>query len=79
VKLKIKFFGTLKPKFSEGTARDRMEIELPEGAEIKDLLSHLNISEKQGAIVIVGGLVRQQDYRLKENDSISLFDLVVGG
>jgi sulfur carrier protein ThiS len=79
MKVRIKFFGTLKQRFSEDKPEGGMEIELPEGTKIRDLLSHLNISEKQGAVVIVGGFVRQQDDRLEENDDISLFDFLAGG
>jgi sulfur carrier protein ThiS len=77
--VKLKVFGLLATRYP-GYDPDRgMEMELPDGARVRDALARLGVSSREGGIVTVGGQVRKADAELKEGDLVYVFHSVVGG
>ena len=64
MKVKVKLYGTLRQCFPGYHHSRGMEVEIPDGARVKDLLARLEISDAQGAVVVMEGQV------LKANDTI---------
>lgn len=56
-----------------------MEIELPEGAEVRDLLLSLGLSTPRDGIVTVGGKVRKEDEALEDGDTVEVLPPLHGG
>jgi len=56
-----------------------MEVEIPEEATVKDLLTLLDISESQGAVVIAEGRVRKADDRLQPGVPVDVMQAMGGG
>lgn len=79
MKVKVRLFGTLSRHFS-GYRPDRgIEVELSDGARVRDLLGHLEISKSQGGVAIVQGRVLKIDDSLGEATTVDLFQPVSGG
>jgi sulfur carrier protein ThiS len=50
MRIRVKLYGTLSQQFPQYRHSEGMEVEIPDGATVKDLLARLEISEKQGAV-----------------------------
>ena len=79
MKLKVSLFGTFRQQFPDYRPSRGMEVELPEGAMVKDLLALLEISESQGAAVIAGGRVLEADERLQPGVLVNVMQAIGGG
>ncbi len=79
MKVKIKLCGLLYRRFPDHDPRQGMEIEVPEGARVEDLLTHLRISKSEAGMVIADGLALKGDSRLRDGMCIHLFPLLSGG
>jgi sulfur carrier protein ThiS len=64
MKVKVNLYGTLSAGISGYRQSQGIEIELPQGATVKDLLALLEIPESQKAVVAIDGRIR------KANDKI---------
>ncbi len=56
-----------------------MELELPAGSTIKDLLGHLNIPPDKGIAVSMDGLIAGSDIEIKDDATIVLLNPLAGG
>ena len=79
MKVKIKVWGLLCRRFPGHDPEQGMEIEVPEGACVHDLLSHLRISKSEGGVVVADGLALKGNSRLRDGMCIHLFPLLSGG
>lgn len=55
------------------------EVELPVGATVDDLVSHLNLPVDDVKLAFVNGRARSVDWTLKPGDQVGLFPPVGGG
>jgi sulfur carrier protein ThiS len=79
MKVKVSLFGTLSQNFPDYQPSQGIEIEIPEGATVKDLLALLEISEARGAVVIAEGRVLKADDRLQCGVLVSIMQAIGGG
>jgi sulfur carrier protein ThiS len=77
MKVNVRLFGTLEQNFPGYDFERGMEVEIPSGAKIKDLLTHLGISESW--VVAVDGMIMKSDEALKAGSSVHVFQPVFGG
>lgn len=77
--VRVKLFGLLARRFPGYNPDEGMEVEIPPGARVKDLLSQLAISKEEGGIVAVDGLVQKAEAELKDGSKIHVFHLITGG
>jgi molybdopterin converting factor small subunit len=86
--LKIKVFATLAKKLSEVfsarypgglRAGTIVELELPDGSTIEDLLEHLKLGKANGLITFINGRAQSRDFSLSEGDEIGIFPPIGGG
>ncbi len=74
MKITVKLFATLRdfgPKYSE--------IEFPENVKLKDIRDYFNIPDDMPLIRLVNGEFANDDYPLKDGDTVSLFPPIAGG
>ena len=57
MKVKVRLFGTLGQQFPGYDPAKALEVEIPDGARVKDLLAHLGIPEVKGGVAAVEGLL----------------------
>jgi sulfur carrier protein ThiS len=79
MKVRIKLYGTLSLRVPGYEHSQGIEIELAEGATVKDLLDHLKISESQGAVVTIDGRIRKAGDKIPEGVHARVFQSVGGG
>lgn len=79
MKVRVKLFGTLPQRYPDYDSSRGLEVEIPDGAEVKDLLAHLEISASDGGLVAIDNLVVQHDYKLKDGLAVRIFQRAFGG
>jgi sulfur carrier protein ThiS len=79
MKVRVKLYGTLSQGFPGYQHSQGMEVEIPEGATVKDLLALLEISESQGAAVIVEGRILKADDKIPGGVPVSILQAIGGG
>jgi sulfur carrier protein ThiS len=79
MKIRVKLFGTLPQRYPDYDPEQGLEVEIPDGAKVKDLLTRLEISASDGGLVAVDNLVVQHDDALKEGVSVRIFQRAFGG
>ncbi len=77
MKVVVKLYGTLGQQFPGYQPSQGIEVDLPEGATVRDLLAHLRLPER--AIVIVEGRVLPADAGLQGDAPVSVFQPIGGG
>jgi len=79
MKVKVKLYGTLSLHVPNYKPSQGIEIEIPDGATVKDLLTHLEILEMRGAVVIASGRVLKADDKVQDGSSLDVFQSIQGG
>ena len=79
MKVKVKLYGTLSSHIPEYKPSQGIEVEIPDGATVKDLLTYLEILETRGAAVIANGRVQKADDELQDGSSFDVFQSIQGG
>ncbi len=79
MKIIVKLYGTLREKFSDYQHSHGMELELPDGSLVKDLLVNLKIAESQGAVVSMNNRILKSNDQIQENGEIQIFQAVHSG
>lgn len=79
MKVRVKLFGTLPQRYSEYDPEYGLEVEIPDGAKVKDLLAHLELSSSAGGVVAIDNLVVNTEEKLKEGASVRIFQHAFGG
>ena len=79
MKVKVRLFGILSQKFPGYDPVKGFEVEIPDGARVKDLLAHLGIPETRGGVAAVEGMILKPEDALKEGVAVHLLQAVYGG
>jgi len=79
MKTKVKLYGTLSQCFLGYQHAQGIEVEIPDGATVQDLLALLEISESQGAVVIMEGRVLKADDQMRCGVPVDVFQSIRGG
>ncbi len=79
MKVKVKLFGTLPQRYSDYDSTKGLEVEIPDGAQVKDLLARLEISASDGGLVAIDSLMVQHDHELKDGVAVRIFQRAFGG
>jgi sulfur carrier protein ThiS len=79
MKMTVKLFGTLRERFLDYRHQQGIEVEIPDGATAKDLLSLLKISESNGAVVAVEGRILKREDKMQHGMQVYVFQAIHGG
>ena len=79
MKIKVKLFGTLKPSVSNYDPEHGLEIEISDGAKVKDLLIHLEILKSNAPIVFINHKIAKIDDELIDGSLVNLIQQAFGG
>lgn len=79
MKVRVKLYGTLSQHFPGYQHSQGIEVEIPTGATVKDLLDLLEISESQGAVVIMDGRVLKPDDQIQQGVQVNVLQAIRGG
>lgn len=84
----VKLYATLTKSVSEAilakyahgiSAGSRLDVSLPEGSILEDLVTHLDLPREQVKVIFVNGQIRDLDYQLQPEDEIGIFPPIGGG
>ena len=79
MKIWVKLFGTLPQRYPEYDPEDGLEVEIPDGARVKDLLAYLEISSSDGGVATINNVVVNIEEKLKEGVCVRIFQSAFGG
>jgi sulfur-carrier protein len=88
MKVYVKLFATLvqmvpepiRERYPQGIHAGRpLEVELPEGSTLADLVEHLSLPRDKVRIVYVDGRAKTLDHRLAAGNEVGLFPPIGGG
>ena len=79
MKITVKLFGTLIQNFPDYSPDQGLEVEIPEGSKVADLLALLKISDSKGGTVVRDGLLLSRDEILTDGSLIQIFQALFGG
>lgn len=80
ITVRVKLFATLRRHYPHLGLGEAMEVELPRGATVGDLLQeHLRLPTDHVKLVLVNGIVRDNEHRLADGDEVTVFPPVGGG
>ncbi|MGC8837859.1 MAG: MoaD/ThiS family protein [Anaerolineae bacterium] len=77
--VRVRVFATLlrhRPDLRPGTFLD---MELPQGATVLDLIRRLHLPVEEVKVAFVNGRSRPFDWPLQEGDEVGLFPAIAGG
>ena len=79
MKIRVKLFGTLSKRFHGYKPTQGIEVDIPDGARVKDLLVNLEILESQEGVVSMEGHILRKDDKLRDGNFVHVFQAVYGG
>ena len=79
MRITAKLYGTLSQQFPDYRHSEGIEVEIPDGATVKDLLARLGISESKGAVVAMEGRILKKDDTIRHGVSVQVFNAIHGG
>jgi len=88
MRVRVKLFATLvrnapeslKARYPQGIQPGfPLDVELPEGSSLADLVDHLELPPPEVKVIFVNGRAQQSDYRLTPGDEIGIFPPIGGG
>ncbi len=78
MQVQAKVFATLR-RYVTAAAGEAIQIELPDGATIADLVNVLKLPSEQVKVVFVNGRARDEDWQLAPGDEVGIFPPIGGG
>ena len=75
----VKLFATLRRYHPHLGIGEPMEVELPEGTTIGQLIEHLHLPAGEVKVVFANGIVREKEYVPSDGDEVGVFPAVGGG
>jgi sulfur carrier protein ThiS len=79
MKIRVILFGTLRKSFPIHDPVYGMEVELPEGSTVGDLISHIGLPAKKFGMVSMDGHLAKAGNLLQENAVVRVFQPIFGG
>lgn len=77
--VKVKLFGPLSRRFENYDYQNGMDVNLPDGASVQDLLAHLGVTGNHGYMVTVDSKIKKPADRLKHGDILQILPVMAGG
>jgi len=79
MKLRVKLYGTLSQRFPGYRHSQGIEVEIPDGATVKDLFALLEISKSQGAVVAMEGRILKAYDKMRFGVIVHVLQAIHGG
>ena len=79
MKIQVKLYGTLSRRFPDYRHSEGMEVDIPDGTTVKDLLALLEIPASQGAVAAMEGRIHKADDKIRLGIPVHLFQTIHGG
>jgi sulfur carrier protein ThiS len=77
--VRVRLYGTLGQRVPDYQHSQGIEVEIPDGAAVRDLLALLEISESRGALVIAEGRILKADDEMRPGIVVNVLQAIHGG
>ncbi len=77
--VQVKVYATLRRYVEGAGAGTRLDVDLPEGAAVAELIARLGVPAEEVRMVFVNGRARPEDWHLEAGDEVGIFPPVGGG
>ncbi|MBC7228316.1 MAG: MoaD/ThiS family protein [Thermoflexales bacterium] len=79
IRVKAKLFATLRRYYPELGIGEGIEVELPDGATVGQLIHRLGLPADHVRVVFINGIARDESHPLSDGDEVGIFPPVGGG
>ena len=80
MKITVKLIATYRELLPKGTKGNKIEIDVPEGTTIEDVMNQFDVPIDDSSVIILNGLTTLPlSTIVKEGDEVSAFSAVAGG
>ena len=79
MKVRVKLHGTLRERFPDYRQTYGIEVDIAEGATVKDLLALLGIDNTKGVAVIIQGRIQKETDTIQPGAQVSVLPVLKGG
>jgi len=79
MKIQVRLYGTLSRRYPGYDPEKGLEVELPEGSRVGDLLARLGLDEGNKAVVAADSVIRSPRDELSEGALVHVLQAVYGG
>ncbi len=78
MKVTVSLFATLR-RLADDRERGRLTIDVEPGTRVSNLMERLQVPNDIPVIILVNDVQVQQDYEIREEDSVCIFPPIAGG
>jgi molybdopterin converting factor small subunit len=79
MKVRIRLIATLMQLLPAGTQGNMVEIDLPPGMTLADVLSRFDVPLDDSSVILLNGLTVDLETALSDGDTVSAFSAIAGG
>ncbi len=79
MKISVKLIATYRELLPPGTQGNKVEIEVPEGSTVSDVMAQFNVPQDETSVIVVNGLTIPLSTILVEGDDVTAFSAIAGG
>ena len=79
MKISVKLIATYRELLPPGTQGNKVEIEVPEGSTVSDVMAQFNVPQDETSVIVVNGLTIPLSTILVEGDDVTPFSAIAGG
>ncbi|MBM4464088.1 MAG: MoaD/ThiS family protein [Chloroflexi bacterium] len=79
IEVKVRLYATLRKYSPETGVGEPLVLQMPDGAQVADLLARLNVPKGEVKTAFVNNRRQEEDYQLHDGDRVAFFPPVAGG
>ena len=79
IEVEVRLYATLRKYSPETGVGEPLILQMPEGAQVADLLARLGVPKGEVKTAFVNNRRRDEDYQLRDGDRVAFFPPVAGG
>jgi sulfur carrier protein ThiS len=79
MKISLKLIATYRKLLPEGTQGATIELQIPEGTTVAELMDRFGVPMDESSVVVVNGHVPVEAQPLREGDVVTAFPALAGG
>jgi molybdopterin converting factor small subunit len=79
MRVKLRLFATYREYIPPGNDGNTIEVEVPTGTRVVDIMSMYNIPVGQESVILLNGVSPHLDENVNDGDIISAFPAMAGG
>ena len=79
MKINVKLIATYRDLLPSEAQGNKIEIELPEGATVSDVMARFDVPQDESSVILLNGATVPLSTMLKDGDTVTAFSAIAGG